>query len=268
MQTVVREDVELSTLTFGPEDGAPVVLLHGLVSGNMATWYTSIAIPLASSCRVVLYDLRGHGNSSLPIHGFDLESHVQDLLAVLDHCVPQNQPVDLVGHSMGALIALRFALRYPARVRRLVLVDAPMPAKLWVAPSLVAAESSSALAQWINEQPYLANEVRGRRRERIHKRLESLLFGTSLVADVLAMDGERDEDLRRYSQPVLLIYGRASPCLAAGYHLQEMLPDAELQLLDCGHYVPVEAPEALRRILSQYLHQNLHQETQHIMESE
>jgi pimeloyl-ACP methyl ester carboxylesterase len=264
MQTVVHDNVELSTLTFGPEDGDPVILLHGLVSGNMATWYTSIAIPLAASSRVVLYDLRGHGNSSLPQHGFDLDSHVQDLLAVLNHCLVEHQPVDLVGHSMGALIALRFALRYPELVRRLVLVDAPMPAKQWVAPSLVAAESSSVLAQWINEQPYLTNEVRGRRRDRIHKRLESLLFGTSIVADVLAMDAESDEALQEYTQPVLLIYGRESPCLAAGHHLHEILPNAELSLLNCGHYVPVEAPDALRQVLEQYLNKK----TQRIMESE
>ncbi|WP_410210566.1 alpha/beta fold hydrolase [Aquirhabdus sp.] len=264
MQTVIHHDVELSTLSLGPEGGEPVILLHGLVSGNMATWYTSIAIPLATTSRVVLYDLRGHGNSSLPQQGFDLDSQVQDLLAVLNYCLAGRQPVDLVGHSMGALIALRFALRFPHLVRRLVLVDAPMPAKQWVAPSLVAAESSSVLAQWINEQPYLANDVRGRRRERIHKRLESLLFGTSIVADVLAMDAEPDEDLRDYTQPVLLIYGRASPCLAAGHHLHETLPNAELRLLDCGHYVPVEAPDALRQILEQYLNKK----TQRITESE
>lgn len=253
MKTVIHADVELSTLSLGPETGQPVVLLHGLVSGNMATWYSSIALPLASERRVVLYDLRGHGDSSLPTQGFDLDSHAHDLLAVLEQCLPEGQATDLVGHSLGALIALRFALAYPQRVRRLILVDAPMPAKLWVGPSLLAAGSSSALAQWIDEQPHLAQGNRGRRRERIHRRLESLLFNTSMVTDVLAMDSESDEALAAFHHPVLLVYGEHSPCLEAAYHLQRFLPQAELSLLDCGHHIPVEMPDALRQLLADFL---------------
>lgn len=253
MKMVTHADVELSTLSLGPEGCEPLVLLHGLVSGNMATWYTSIALPLAVSRQVVLYDLRGHGGSSLPAGGFDLDSHARDLMAVLDDRLPGQTPVDIVGHSLGALIALRFALTWPHRVRRLVLVDAPMPAGYWVAPSLLAADSREKLADWIANDPLIASTLRGRRRERMQQRLEALFFQSTLVADVLAMGSEREVDLHAFRHPVLLVYGSHSPCLEAGHRLQAQLPNASLHLLDCGHHVPVEAAGGLRALLDDFL---------------
>lgn len=253
MKQVAHADVTLSTLSLGSESAAPVVMLHGLVSGNMATWYSALAIPLSRQHRVVLYDLRGHGDSSVPKRGFDLDSHARDLLAVIDDCLPGGHAVDLVGHSMGALIALRFTLTWPKRVRRLVLVDAPMPARCWVGPSLLAAECRDDLARWVAEQPGLGQSLQGRRRERLQRRMETLLFETSLVSDVLAMGSERDEALRACDNPVLLVYGRHSPCLAAGHHLAETLPNAHLTLVDGGHHVPVESPDALRALLQDFL---------------
>lgn len=252
MQMVTHANVELSTLALGPDDGAVTVLLHGLVSGNMAAWYSTLALPLSLKRRVVLYDLRGHGGSSIPAHGFDLDHHVNDLCAVLDQRVGRQAEVDIIGHSLGALIGLHFALRYPQRVRSLVLVDAPMPAKFWVAPSLLAANSRDGVAAWIDAQPHLAQGATGRRRERLRQRIETLLFDTTLVSDVLAMEGACAHAMAAFSAPVLLVYGRQSPCLVAGYELCQALPEAQLRLVDAGHDVPIEAPQALRAEVEQF----------------
>lgn len=252
MQMVSHANVELSTLTLGPDDGAVTVLLHGLVSGNMAAWYSTMALPLSANRRVVLYDLRGHGCSSIPTQGFDLDHHVNDLCAVLDQRAGAQAQVDVIGHSLGALIGLHFALRYPERVRSLVLVDAPMPAKFWVAPSLLAANSRDGVAAWIDAQPHLAQGVTGRRRERLRQRIETLLFDTTLVSDVLAMESACTHAMAAFSAPVLLVYGRQSPCLVAGYELCQALPAAQLRLVDAGHDVPIEAPQALRAEVEQF----------------
>lgn len=252
MQMVRHANVELSTLALGPQDGAVTVLLHGLVSGNMAAWYSTLALPLSANRRVVLYDLRGHGSSSIPSQGFDLDHHVNDLCVVLEQRVGTEAQVDIVGHSLGALIGLHFALRYPERVRSLVLVDAPMPAKFWVAPSLLAAHSRAGVAAWIDAQPHLAQGATGRRRERLRHRVETLLFDTTLVSDVLAMEGACTHAMAAFSAPVLLIYGRQSPCLIAGYELSQALPTAQLRLVDAGHDVPIEAPLALRLAVEEF----------------
>jgi len=252
MELIDVGGAELSSLALGAASAPPLAMLHGLVSGNMATWYSAFATPLAESRRVLLYDQRGHGGSSVPASGFDLDSQARDLLAVLGYYGLRDEPVDLVGHSMGALIALRFALRWPHRVRRLALVDAPMPAREHVAPSLRGLVSREALAEYIDVH-LAATGLKGRRRERLHQRLAALFFESTLLRDVLAMDGEPDAALAALDLPVLLLYGERSPCLAAGRHLVHALPRARLQLLDGGHYLPEEAPAALRRHLQDFL---------------
>src|SRR5262249_4217583 len=119
--------------------GPPLVMLHGLIIGSMTTWYFSAAPRLARTHRVTLYDLRGHGRSARPPSGYDLATMADDLDALLDG------PATLVGHSWGALVALRLALRRPERVNRLVLVEAPLP------PSRAAGEMA-ALLQLTPEQ--------------------------------------------------------------------------------------------------------------------
>ncbi len=241
------EGAVLSALALGRAEAPPVVMLHGLVWGNMASFYSSIALKLAAGFRVILYDQRGHGGSSLAHSGFDLESQANDLAAVLAHFGLASTRVDLVGHSMGALIALRFALRQPAAVRRLALLDAPMPASAHVAPSLRSCISEADLDSLID--PHL----KGRRRDRMRQRLCALLLQSSLVTDVSAMDNEPAAAMAGFDVRVLLIYGRTSPCLEAGEALRRVLRHVEFCVLEAGHYVLEEAPEQLLAHLTRFL---------------
>jgi pimeloyl-ACP methyl ester carboxylesterase len=246
MDMIPVNGARLSSFRLGGSKETPVILLHGLVSGNMASWYFRIALPLSVSRQVLLYDQRGHGESSLP-HAdaparFDLDSQVADLEAVLAYHGCAETPVDIAGHSMGALIALHFALRQPHRVRRLALVDAPMPACDYAGPSLLGVTSHSAFTTGC----VVPASGTGRRQERMRRRLSALFMESTLIRDVLAMGAEADAELAALQRPVLLVYGRQSPCLAAGHHLQRVLPRARLELLDCGHYVLEEAPVELR----------------------
>ena len=256
MDMIAVNGAELCALTLGSQDEAgapPLVMLHGMVSGNLASWYTAYALPLSVQRQVLLYDQRGHGSSSLPSSGFDLDRQSEDLAAVLAHYGHGDEPVDLVGHSMGALIALHFALRWPQRVHRLVLVDAPMPAAEHVGPSLRGLTTPEALdAHLAATMPQIAG-LKGRRRERQQQRLSSLFFASTLVADVLAMAAEPEAALRALALPVLLVYGQHSPCRAAGEALQRLLPQAELVWLDGGHYLPEETPAALLAELQRFL---------------
>ena len=112
--------VELSRRTTGePGNGPPVVLLHAL--GEDATTWTDFTRRLPDR-HTIAFDLRGHGRSPRPgTYSFDLM--VADVLLAL----PDVSEMDLVGHSMGGLVASLLAGRHPGLVRRLVLEDAPVP---------------------------------------------------------------------------------------------------------------------------------------------
>ena len=107
--------------------GAPVVLIHGLVIGNLATWFFGVAPLLARHRSVLLYDQRGHGLSAAAESGYDLASGSADLASLLDAVEGFAHEVDVVGHSWGGTLALRFAIDRPERVRRVVVLDAPLP---------------------------------------------------------------------------------------------------------------------------------------------
>jgi pimeloyl-ACP methyl ester carboxylesterase len=96
-----------------------VVCVHGLTA-NHSCW-TSVAETLAPRHRVIAYDLRGRGDSDKPPRGYDLGAHARDLGAVLDAHGLASAVV--MGHSLGAKIALRFAVDAPGRVQRLALWD-------------------------------------------------------------------------------------------------------------------------------------------------
>jgi len=251
METIEVAGAQLSAMSLG--QGPATVMLHGLATGNMATWYSSFASPLAASRRVVLYDQRGHGGSSTPASGFDLDTQADDLEAVIAAYGLQGKAIDLVGHSMGALVALHFALRHPQQLRRLVLVDAPMPAREHVGPSLRNVQTREQLAAYAEQELAAVVGLGGRRREKLLQRLNALFFESTLVADVLAMGAEPQAALAALRVPVRLLYGQRSPCLAAGQYLARVLPQAELVLLDCGHFIPEEAPAALRAELESFL---------------
>lgn len=114
---------ELSVMDFGdPKRPVDLVFLHA--NGFNAATYRSLLAPLSASLRILAPDLRGHGQTRLPIaletrRGWS--DHRDDLLTLLDSL--EGPPVVLAGHSMGGTTALLAAARRPGRVSRLVLFD-------------------------------------------------------------------------------------------------------------------------------------------------
>ena len=74
---------------------------------------------------MVALDLRGRGDSEKPPSGYGLATHAADAIRTLDHLGVERGV--LVGHSMGAFVALHAALQYPDRIRALVLLDGGWP---------------------------------------------------------------------------------------------------------------------------------------------
>ncbi len=99
----------------------PILLLHGLTA-NAQAFAGLIQAGLNAERRVVAVDLRGRGLSGKPATGYTMAAHAADVLALLDALGLAR--AQLVGHSFGALLSLYVAYHHPARVEKLVLLDA------------------------------------------------------------------------------------------------------------------------------------------------
>jgi len=97
--------------------------LHGY--GETGDMWVPLAVELARDHLVIVPDLRGLGLSSKPPGGFDKKTQADDVTAVMDALSVRQ--ADVVAHDIGNMVAFQFAARYPQRVRRLVLIDAPVP---------------------------------------------------------------------------------------------------------------------------------------------
>lgn len=103
--------------------GAAVVLLHGY--GETGDMWASMAADLARDHQVIVPDLRGLGLSAKPPDGYDKKTQAGDVAGVLESLGVGT--IDLVAHDIGNMVAFQFAAQQPGRVRRLVLIDAPIP---------------------------------------------------------------------------------------------------------------------------------------------
>jgi haloacetate dehalogenase len=266
--------------------GDPVILLHGFPQTH-ACW-RFIAPRLAKTHRVILPDLRGYGWSAAPKGDgrttYSKRGMGEDVLAILEYL---NLPrAALLGHDRGGRTACRFALDHPGRVTRLALLDilptfhvwklieaGRIPAAHWeflarAAPEpeneigtdpeayvdrLLGALSRSgtlnAFTGALESYHQSANEP-----SRIHAFCEDYRAGA-------AIDREQDEaDLaqgRTIACPALILWGdfyltASEPEILAVWQ-KSFTPGARGQMIDAGHFLAEEAPDATFAALAEFL---------------
>src|ERR671911_728405 len=112
--------IQLHYVTGG--QGDPIVLLHGWPE----TWYEwrHIMPALAKNYTVIAPDLRGLGDSSKPLSGYDGNTTAEDIYQLLSK-LGLNQKIYLVGHDVGVLTAYSYAASHPNNVSKLVILDVP-----------------------------------------------------------------------------------------------------------------------------------------------
>lgn len=120
--TIVAGDLTFHYVKWG-EQGRPIVGIHGLTANAFS--FQAWADGLATDYQFYAHDLRGRGDSDKPEHGYSVPIHAADLTHLID-AWGLERPI-LIGHSLGALIALYFAAHYPDKLSKLVLVDAGAP---------------------------------------------------------------------------------------------------------------------------------------------
>lgn len=227
-----------------------VVCLHG--TGDSARHWDRLIARLPEHY-VIALDLPGHGvNIDRP---GPAEMGIVDYADYVRAELTRRELKDvcLVGHSLGSAVALRLAVDHPSLVRRLVLVGAG--ARLRVLPELLqaAAKSPAATMRELVDLGFAQ-----RHQDDAKRYYEALLpVAPGIVRrDLSACDRfDMMAELGHISQPALLITGeedRLTPPKYARY-LQEHLASAQLHILpDAGHYVAVEAPDAVVEALNRW----------------
>jgi pimeloyl-ACP methyl ester carboxylesterase len=120
MPTAPINGIDVAYETYG--NGPPLVLAHGYV-GTKEMWGQQVG-PFSERYRVIVYDVRGHGETGAPSvddPGYTIETIVDDQRALMDHLGIDDAYIG--GLSLGGMIAMRFALAHPKRVRALLLCD-------------------------------------------------------------------------------------------------------------------------------------------------
>jgi pimeloyl-ACP methyl ester carboxylesterase len=253
--------------------GPDLVMVHGL-SGNLAAWHLHVVPLLQPHYRITTYDLRGHGRSSMPSSGYTTGHMAEDLRALMDAL--GIAAAHLAGHSFGADVALHFALRYPDRARRLVLIEPGIPAlvndrkrETWEGWAYWAQDLERLTGEaiprerWTDlrymvrrsvEVPIVYGPLKGlpRRKDRILR----LLDETTMIADYEVVGDLTMENLATIEHPKLLVYDGRSAWLSSFRVLRDVLANCTPVLLEGGemrHFAPLETPVVLVSHLTGFL---------------
>lgn len=241
--------------------GAPVVLLHGF-GLDRRMWDDQVA-SLARRYRVIRYDMRGYGRSSMP--GAEAYSHADDLDALLSGLGAT--PAHVVGLSNGGRTALRFALAYPAATRSLTLVDAALDGHGWssdwqtlwgaIDRTAKSGDVEGAKRLWL-EHPLFAA---ARSQPAVASRLAAIVGDYSGWHWVnpdpgTAAGGPAITRLAEIRMPTLVVVGQrdlADFHAVAGTLASGIAGAVRVEVPNAGHMVNMEAPAAFNRVLADFL---------------
>jgi pimeloyl-ACP methyl ester carboxylesterase len=248
--------------TFEGGEGPPLLLVHGF---GGAAWNFSELAPLLEGRRLIVPDLPGHGGSS-PLPAPTLTGFADVLADLLE------EPVDVLGHSLGGVVALRLAERHPSLVRRLVLAAAA-----GISSSTRLAEVTIALTGIVQPGRIAGRRVglvaRSRRARRIvfgwfevanadlltERSVHGFLRGPTMHTDALGaglalVADDPRQDLERVRCPVLILWGARDKQvpLEDGFEYARRLGAPLRVIADCGHLLIGERPDVCARAVLEF----------------
>jgi pimeloyl-ACP methyl ester carboxylesterase len=259
-----ESDVELHCLEWAPlpeaKARAPIILLHG--GGANAHWWDPLAGPLSRHGPVYALDFRGHGDSSYPdtrrVGAFndDLEALIRWL---------GREDVIVIGHSLGAAVALDHASRFP-RTRAIALVDlargsskgSRRRARLALALRNTYRTRAEAIERFrfLPESSHASEALRRYVAEHSVREEANGRFGYKFDPAWFSLPTRPRPDLSRILCPTLLIRGGESALLSteAGLEFIRQLEAGRfVEIPNSGHHVLIDQPEALAAALEELL---------------
>ena len=198
--------------------GRPMVLLHGgLGSGEM---FGPVLPLLAQHHQVIAVDLQGHGRTADIDRPIDVRLMADDIAALIDH-LGLDTP-DLVGYSLGGGVALQTAAKYPAKIRRLVVVSANIRRDA-IYPDMLAQQGqvNAAAAAFMQDTPMY------RLYQRVAPRPDDFPRLLDKIGESMAKDFDFTQEVRGLTTPTLVVAADAD--MAPPRHYVEVF-----ELLDGG----------------------------------
>ena len=246
--------------------GVPLVMIHAGVADSRQ-WNNEFAF-FAPNYRVVRYDMRGYGKSE-PVDGEF--SHLGDLVAVLN-ALEVDEPVVIMGCSMGGGLAMDFALTHPSRVKALIMVgsgpsglelDVPTPSKFAEVEKAFEAGDLDLVSE-LETQIWF--DGTGRTPEQVDQAMRKLLYDMNrqALAHEVKQLGKRlpnsqvqaFDRLNELQIPVLIIVGQHDTpyILAAADYMVEKLSSAQkVRVEDAAHLPNMDQPDEFQTAVTNFL---------------
>lgn len=264
MKTVVNNTL-IHFVDIGISTAQPVVFIHGFpFNHKMWMFPGGQTEAIASTHRVVAYDVRGHGESEVGDALYTIEFFVDDLIGLMDHL--NIRAAVLVGLSMGGYIALRAVERHPDRVRALVLSNTKAEAdsnegrvKRSAAIRAIRQNGPKVFAQTFVAGAFAPDTFNAK--PDAVKAIQSTIERTApaaLCATLLALAARTDSTpgLPNIKVPTLILAGEhdaiATP--ADAELMRSKIPGAELSIIPhAAHLSNIENPEDYNKHLTAFL---------------
>lgn len=221
--------------------GEPIVFIHGWL-GSWRYWWPSMQ-SLSSRHRTFAFDLWGFGDSSKSTEKYSFDEYVFMLDQFIDK-LGIIQPVILVGHSLGAAVALRYTHKRPDRVNRIATVSLPINGAD-INRSLFSSDSADILSRVVGSSyPELDHEIR---------KTDTAAMN-SVARELSSIDFT--EEIRTCPKPLLLVFGDQDAVIQQPV---SNLPDPNNQLayisLDsCNHFPMLEQSVKFNRLVLDFTH--------------
>ncbi len=239
----------LHALSWGRRGAPHLILLHG--GGANAHWWDHLAPTLARTFQVVALDFRGHGDSDHPAE-LEVGAFNQDLESLCVHL--GNPRVVLIGHSMGAHVALDHASRH-GDVRGLVLIDPSRGGAtrfrraarlaLSLRRSYETRDEAIERLRFVPSAPHVEESLRRQIAEHSVQREPDGRFGFKFDARWFGVPARPTPDPSRVRCPTLIVRGEESQLLSAegARALRDELVLGQLvEIAGAGHHVLLDRP--------------------------
>lgn len=247
-------------------DGVPLVLTY-CVGGNAGMWSEQIPA-FAARYRCIVWDTRGHGGSQSPAdpESYSVDRSADDLCGVLDHLGIDRAYIG--GLSMGGGVAARFAVRYPERVKALMIFDSNTASGLPTPPAmrtyreqaiaLCEAGDMDALADYVveaNPNYHVVGGPSSAQYARVRQMILSLNpIGFAHTMRALLRNDFPPERLAAITAPTLLIAGEHDPALEPMRVIHRHMPQAQFVCIpEAGHLANLDQPERFQQAVLDFL---------------